>query len=191
MAFAIGLAACGGLMSSVSAGDAGIGAGPIDAGDDALAGDAGARSTGDAACPDGESGDGAGEASIVDAGTCSAQGALAISGDYTAADGTRHWLRKSATASTYTVVPPGMPVPSALPRLFRIESVCSSQWMLLESTDGAYGRLDWATVGSSLSICVRTVSDASAAVALTSPDPGAPATGCAGSAWTALTKVTP
>jgi hypothetical protein len=175
MAFALALAACEGSSGGASAGDAGIGAGPADTGVDALAVDAGACSTGDAA--------------VVET-SCSTQGSIAIAGDYRAADGTGRWLRQSATASTYTVVPAGAPVPSALPQLFRVESICS-QWLLIQGTDGAYGRLDWATQSGSLGICVRMVANAGAAMALTPSDPGAAATGCAGAAWTSLTKVTP
>jgi hypothetical protein len=178
MALTFALSACGGQTMDASAGDAGAGAGPIDTGIDALGIDAF------------DSGNAATEASSDDAGSCSTQGSIAIAGDYTAPDGTGYWLRQSATASTCTVVPGGAPVPSALPRLFRIRSFCS-QWLLIESTDGAYGRLDWATVGSSLGICVRMVSSAGAATALGPADPGVPATGCAGSAWTFVTKVTP
>jgi hypothetical protein len=178
MALTFALSACGGQTMGASAGDAGAGAGPTDTGIDAPAADAF------------DSGDAATEAPVADAGSCSTEGPIAIAGDYTASDGTGYWLRQSATASTYTVVPAGTPVPSALPQLFRIQSFCP-QWLLIESTDGAYGRLDWATLGSALGICVRGVPGASAAVALTPADPGAPATGCAGVAWTSLTRVTP
>jgi hypothetical protein len=190
---AFALVACGGSTPGEAGGDAGIGSHRTDAGGVVL--DAGGCSTGGAAC---SSGAGLADASALDAasdastaGSCSATGPIAIAGDYTSSDGTGYWLRKSSTAATYTVVPPGAQAPSTLPQLFRIESVCS-QWLLVASTDGATtDRLDWATVGGSLGICVRTVADASAAKALPAPDPDNPTSGCAGSAWTPLTQVTP
>jgi hypothetical protein len=190
-ALALGLSACGGPSAGASAPDAGIVPGPVDAGVGEIVVDAGVCSTRDAACPGDAMVDAAVEASIVvDVGSCVAGGPIAVAGDYTAADGTGYWLRKSFTASTYTVVPAGAPAPSVVPQVFRIESVCSRS-LLLENTDGASGRLDWATMGGSLGICVRMAPDAGAATALPPPDPGAPSTGCAGAAWTVLTKVTP
>ncbi|APR82669.1 Hypothetical protein A7982_08018 [Minicystis rosea] len=126
----------------------------------------------------------------TDGGACQSGGPLAIAGDYVAPDGTRHWLRRSMTATTYTVVPAGAPDPAAPPRLSRVQSVCD-QWLLLAGTDGAIARLDWALDGASLSICVRAAANADAAAALPAASAGDPLKGCAGAAWTSLSKVAP
>jgi hypothetical protein len=192
-ALAVALSACGGQgtvgsMGDASTGDASVArdAGAVDA---SVVDATGEASVGDAAV-EASVGNAAVEASVADAGSCSTHGLIAVAGDYTGPDGTGYWLRKSATAATFTVVPAGAPVPSALPQLFRVEDVCP-RWLLLESTDGRFGRVDWATVGGGLGICVRASASARAVTALALPDPGNAATGCAGSAWIALTPVTP
>ena len=180
LGLALGLTACGGRVAGARPHDGGVDAGPIDAGWDA----AGLAPIVDAG------GDAAIEASIADAGACSANGPIAIAGDYTAGDGTEHWLRTSATAATYTVVPADAQVPSIVPELFRIERVCP-RWLVLESTDGTFARLDWTTAGGALGICVRAATGADAAMGLAPPDPSDAAAGCGGTPWTGLTKAAP
>jgi hypothetical protein len=192
VALAIASSACGGTTTGAAAGDAGVYPPPIDAAPDGSVADAGSCASGGSSCVSGE------DAAVVDAaidaafdaGSCSPQGPLVVAGDYTASDGTQRWLRKSVTAETYTVVAAGAPTPSVLPQLFRVTNVCS-RWLVLESTAGAFGRLDWATMSGALGICVRTATDSAAAMALPGPDPTDAATGCAGAAWTTLTRVTP
>ncbi|HEX4446290.1 MAG TPA: hypothetical protein VH044_06130 [Polyangiaceae bacterium] len=194
LALAIGLSACGGSNGAGLVPDGGVQLPPADASlDVTITSEASTCASGDPSCADADAEADAGpdamEASAVDAG-CAARGPIAMAGDYTGPDGSGYWLRQTATATTFTEVPAGAPVPSTLPRLFRITSVCAA-WLVLESTDGAFGRLDWGTVNGGLGICVRGSTSADAANALALPDPGNQAMGCDGSPWTALTKVTP
>jgi hypothetical protein len=196
LAFAIAVSACGASNTGGLAPDGGVALPPADAGlDVTIAPEASPCASGDPSCADADvdsepdAGPDAMEASVADAG-CADHGLIAVAGDYTGPDGSGYWLRQTATATTFTEVPAGMPVPATLPRLFRITRVCSA-WMDLESTDGASGRLDWATVNGGLGVCVRAAASADAANTLTLPDPSDPAMGCAGSAWVSLTKVTP
>lgn len=175
---ALGLGACGGATVPSDAGvtDAAL---PDDDGGapDAALADLGAL---DATLPD------LADMDVADAApSCSADGALAIAGDYVAGDGTRHWLRKSATAATYAVVPGGAPDPAAPPRLYRIVEVCPG-WLLLAEVGGGTARLDWAQGGDGLHLCVRPAASADEAAALAAPDADDTTTGCAGSAWTVL-----
>jgi hypothetical protein len=144
--------------------------------------DSGAGATPDAeasATPDADAGD-----------PCSPDGSIAVAGDYVASDGTQYWLRKSVTAATYTVVPAGPPKQSALPRLFRVQRVCPG-WLALAGTGGVFSRLDWATAGSTLLLCVRHTTSVDTAATLAAPSLGDLASGCDGSAWLSLAKVTP
>jgi hypothetical protein len=86
---------------------------------------------------------------------CTPGGALPIAGDYVAPNGTEHWLRRSATATTYTVVP-STGAPPAL-QLFRVTSVCTHH-LALAGTSGVSARLDWTRTDTSLRICVRPTS---------------------------------
>ena len=130
----------------------------------------------------------------VDAGVvCTPDGAIPIAGDYTAPDGSERWLRKTATATTYAVVPGGAPDASNLPALYRVASVCSGTGagtLALASLDGTAARLDW-TNTSGVSVCFRVAASTTAALALAPPEATNAATGCAGAAWLALTKETP
>ncbi len=122
-------------------------------------------------------------------GACAPGGALPIGGDYKAPEGTEHWLRRTATAATYSVVPAGPPVLSNPARLFRIEHVCG-QALLLLAPDGTASRLDWSTAAGSFRICVRPASSIVAAAGMVIPDPDV-AAGCASGPWTTLAKETP
>jgi hypothetical protein len=125
-----------------------------------------------------------------DADVCPSGAVLSIAGDYVASDKTEYWLRKTATATTYTVVPAGAPTPSALPQLYRVSSICP-HWLSLSNTDGTFARLDWTESESSLRICVRSVPDLNEARKLPNPDAADTATGCAGAPWTELVRSTP
>jgi hypothetical protein len=146
----------------------------------------------DSRWPDGGSdtgADAAAEAGVV----CTTDAAIAIAGDYTAPDGSERWLRKTATATTYSVVPRGTADASNLPALYRVASVCSGTTagtLALASLDGTAARLDW-TNASSVSVCFRAAANTTAALALPPPDATNAATGCAGAAWQSLTKETP
>jgi hypothetical protein len=129
------------------------------------------------------------DAAPPDANVCSSDGALTIAGDYVAADKTQYWFRKSATATTYTVVP-GAGAPSPLPQLFRVTSVCPRR-LSLAGTDGSVARLDWVNAADSLRVCVRSSKDSADLEALPLPDMASDATGCAGGPWIALARTTP
>jgi hypothetical protein len=124
-----------------------------------------------------------------DAGRCSSTGALTIAGDYVAPDGTEYWLRKTVTATTYTVVPARATAPAPLPKLYRITMLCQA-WLALAGTDGSVARLDWSGSPSSLRICVRTAAAKDVAT-LPDPDGSNDAAGCDGAAWTRLTRSMP
>jgi hypothetical protein len=120
-------------------------------------------------------------------GACTSGGALPSAGDYTAPDGAEHWLRKTATAATYTIVPAGAPDPATPPKVFRVSLVCGS-WLLLEVRSNDVRRLDLATVGGGLRVCLRSAANATAAAALATPDSAAATTGCGAGPWTTLTR---
>ena len=132
----------------------------------------------------------------IDAGTaCTPNGPIAAAGNYAAADGTQYWLRKTATAATFTVVPPAIDAsdasaPVSLPSLSRIKLVCA-QWLGLAGTDGSFSRLDWATTSGGLQVCVRSTASLDAAAGLAAPDPSSASAGCHGSPWIALAPVSP
>ena len=124
---------------------------------------------------------------------CTPDGAIAILGDYTAPDGSERWLRKTATATTYAVVPGGGPDASSLPALYRVAIVCSGTiagTLSLAGLDGTAARLDW-TSANGVTVCFRAAADTTAALALPPPDATNTTTGCSGAAWLALTKETP
>lgn len=173
----------GGVFSHDGGGDASA------SGEDGAVEDA--RASSDAALRD-ASVDGAptADASPPDAGNCSNTGTLAIAGDYVAAGGTEHWLRQTATATTYAVVPGGVPTPTSLPKLFRVRLFCD-HWLSLEGTGGDAVRLDWTTLSGALSICVRSVTIANAATSLSTPDANDAGAGCNGAPWLALTREAP
>jgi hypothetical protein len=140
--------------------------------------------------------DGGSEAAVDAGGPCPADGAISILGDYTAPDGSERWLRKTATATTFSVVPGGAPDASSLPSLYRVASVCSGTapgaagTLALAGLDGSAARLDW-TNASGVSVCFRAAVATTAALALPPPDGANTTTGCGGAAWLALTKETP
>jgi hypothetical protein len=124
--------------------------------------------------------------------TCTPDGALAIAGDYSAPDGSERWLRKTATAATYAVVP-GADA-SSVPLLYRVKSVCTggtnAGTLALAGLDGTAGRLDW-TNANGVRVCFQPAADTTAALALPPPDATNASTGCAGAAWLPLTKEMP
>jgi hypothetical protein len=121
---------------------------------------------------------------------CSSDGGLAVTGDYVAADGTHYWLRQSATATTFTVVPGGTPSNTAPPHLARIREMCP-QWLGAAGTDGTFARVDWASVDGGLLLCQRGAASLGAAAALSGADPNDVDAGCGGNAWISVTRVSP
>jgi hypothetical protein len=126
---------------------------------------------------------------------CSASGPIAIAGNYAAADGTQYWVRKTATAATFTVVPPATDAgdasaPISLPRLSRIKRVCP-QWLGLAATDGSFARLDWESTSGGLQVCIRSTASLDTATGLAATDPSNGSTGCNGNPWIALAPVSP
>jgi hypothetical protein len=126
------------------------------------------------------------DATAADANACVAGGALAIAGDYVATDRTEYWLRKTATATTYTLVPP----PPALPSLFRVTTVCT-RYLALAGTDGTFARLDWVQGDTTLRVCVRPATSGAGVGQLSAPDGANAATGCGGAPWLVLTRAAP
>jgi hypothetical protein len=121
---------------------------------------------------------------------CSTDGGLAAAGNYVASDGTQYWLRKSATAATFTFVPGGTPANTSPPHLARIREVCS-QWLGIAGTDGTFARVDWASVTGGLLLCPRSVTSLDAAATLPGANPNDADAGCGGNPWISLTPVSP
>jgi hypothetical protein len=184
MAFAVG--ACNGATSTPPPPDA---APPSDTG--AIEPLEGSRPPGpdasnDDASPDAGASTDAGEAGSL----CSTDGGLAAAGNYVASDGTQYWLRKSATAATFTVVPGGTPANTSPPQLARIREVCS-QWLGVAGTDGTFARVDWASVTGGLLLCQRGVASLDAAAVLPDANPSDAHAGCGGNPWISLTPESP
>lgn len=189
-------AACNGSGASgaPAGGDASA---PDTASDDASSDDASSDDASDAnAATEADAAADAGDASSG----CSSDGAIVAAGDYVAAGGTQYWLRRSATAATFTIVPGGTPSASSPPSLARIQRVCPS-WLGVAGTDestrgdaspvSTFARLDWATVTGGLLLCQRAASSLDAAASLAAANPQDTAAGCGGAAWLSLTPVSP
>jgi hypothetical protein len=140
---------------------------------------------------DGGSSDGAPTDAGIDAPSpraCTGSGTVPL-GDYLAADGAQHWLRKTASATTYTRIPGGQPTPSKTPVLWQITQTCSDQKAFIATNEGGtFARVDWkATLdGIDLCIAIEGAADAAAAIAAPSSNASATATGCNGAPWTLL-----
>lgn len=134
-----------------------------------------------------------GDADSKDATTplsCTGSSALDVLGHYVASDGAQHWLRKTATATTYTRVPAGQADNAKPPTLWKITQICSDQKAFIAtSPTGKFARVDWAGTASALELCVPIEEAASVAdvLAIGATTAGSP-TGCQGKAWTTLTS---
>jgi hypothetical protein len=174
---ALVFAACGGDTQSSN---------PVDGGTNALE---------DASAPTKDAG--GKDSTIEDAGgkdatpplSCTGNAALDILGNYLAGDGAQHWIRKTATATTYTRVPAGKADNATPPTLWKITQVCSDQKAFIAtSPTGKFARVDWTGTASALQLCVPIEEAASVAdvLAIGATSAGSP-TGCQGKAWTTLT----
>ncbi|WP_146651793.1 hypothetical protein [Labilithrix luteola] len=179
---ALVFAACGGDTQSLN---------PLDGGTNALEDasaptkDAGGK---DSAVEDAGGKDAGGDAAVVPL-SCTGNSALDIVGNYVAGDGAQHWIRKTATATTYTRVPAGKADNAKPPTLWKISQVCSDQKAFIAtSPTGKFARIDWTGTASALQLCVPIEEAASVAdvLAIGATTPGSP-TGCQGKAWTTLT----
>ncbi|AKV00506.1 hypothetical protein AKJ09_07169 [Labilithrix luteola] len=139
----------------------------------------------DAGASDAGASDGEAEAPM----TCTGSGELAITGKYVEADGTQHWLTKTATATTYVRVPSGAADNTRPPTLWKITRVCSNEKaFLVASPTGTFARVEWMQDTKGLSLCVAATEMADENAALSAPK-SAPitATGCKGAAWALVT----
>lgn len=162
--------------------------------------DAGSMTGEDASVPEKDAGveDSGADSSPTDSGsdattpmTCTGSDALSIAGNYVAADGSQHWLRKTASATTYAQLPakgPGAGSPPP-PVLWKITQVCSTEKAFIAAGEtGKFARVDWVEDGTGLQLCVaiEDAVDAAAALAASKSTAGS-ATGCKGGPWTTLT----
>lgn len=139
-----------------------------------------------------DSGSDGGDASVPSA--CTGGMVLPVTGDYVDASGTEHWLRRTASATTYTRVHGGTPVPAKPPALWRVVETCPDQKTFVAVSENAtYARVDWTTdglgQGSRLYLCIAAGEMANAAAAFAAPKSNANAlgAGCKGGPWTLLT----
>ncbi len=152
-----------------------------------------ARSTDDAGSDDADVVADASSDARVDAVTtlaCTGGAPLAITGTYVEANGTQHWLKRTATSVTYSRLAGGTPNNAAPPSLWSIVQVCSDQKVFVaKSETGTFSRVDWVVDSTGLSICVAVdgAENALAALSAPVPTPGS-VTGCKGAAWIALAK---
>ncbi len=117
-------------------------------------------------------------------------GGLGPAGDYVASDGTQYWLRQSATAATFTVLPGGTPANASPPHLARIGEI-GSEWLGVAGTDGTFARVDWASVDGGLLLCRRAVTSLDAAAALPGANANDADAGCGGNPWISVAPVSP
>lgn len=120
---------------------------------------------------------------------CTGGTVLPVTGDYVDDSGMEHWLRKTASATTYTRVPGGAPVPAKPPTLWRIVETCPDQRSFVAVSENAtFARVDWTTDGAGLHVCIAAeeMPDARAASAAPTSAANALGTGCKGGPWTLL-----
>ncbi|MDF2698212.1 MAG: hypothetical protein K0S65_6595, partial [Labilithrix sp.] len=87
--------------------------------------------------------------------TCTGDGALSIVGNYVAADGSQHWVRKTASATTYARVPSGKADNAKPPTIWKITQVCSTEKAFIATSEtGKVARVDWAQGATGLQLCV-------------------------------------
>jgi hypothetical protein len=118
-----------------------------------------------------------------------------IAGKYSDASGEEHWLRVTAKAQLYAVVPSGPAIPDALPVLLQIVEACADQRRFVATTrDEQHLRADWLKTADGLALCTTAAgSDAvETLLANAPPDASDLVSGCYGEAWVLLTSaVTP
>jgi hypothetical protein len=127
---------------------------------------------------------------VTAASMCTGGAPLPIFGNYVAGDGALHWLRRSASAETYSRVPAGAPSNATPPTLWLITQVCSDQNVFVAMSEtSTYARVDWARSSSEVQLCIAVEGATNAAAALAAPAsvPDS-ATGCNGGAWTVLSR---
>ena len=130
-----------------------------------------------------------GDASVPPQG-CTGGTVLPVTGDYVDESGTEHWLRKTASATTYTRVPGGAPVPTKPPTLWRVVETCPDQKTFVAVSENAtYARVDWTTNAAGLHLCIAAgeMPDVAAAFAAPKSNVDALGAGCKGGPWTLLT----
>jgi len=156
--------------------------------------DAGRERPEDAGSPaDSGSDDDGGDASVP-AQACTGGTVLPVTGDYVDGSGTEHWLRKTASATTYTRVPGGAPGPAKPPTPWRAVGTCPDQKTFAAPPQNAtHARALWTTDalqdGSRLHLCVAAEEMADVAAAFAAPKSNANAlgAGCKGGPWMTLT----
>ena len=129
------------------------------------------------------------DAPVIEPGTCSGAVPPALFADRVASDGTEHWLRQTATATTYVTLP-HVRSRASLPAIHDVREACGDQRVLIAETAAAtFTRIDFlvGTAGA-LHLCTRTdFTSSEAARAATPADETALNTnGCDGHAWAAL-----
>jgi hypothetical protein len=97
----------------------------------------------------GEDDDGSRSGPVDDAGpesgiaNCSDSHDLKLQGDFITSSGQQHWFRSNPRSVTYTIVPAGEASSVALPELFQIIEVCDQRFLVAETGQGDYFRLDF------------------------------------------------
>ena len=137
-----------------------------------------------------DSGNDGGDASVP-AQACTGGTVLPVTGDYVDESGAEHWLRKTASATTYTRVPGGAPVPAKPPTLWRVVETCPDQKTFVAVSEIAtYARVDWTTDGAGVHLCIAAGEMVDVAAAFAAPKSNADAlgAGCKGGPWTLLTS---
>ncbi len=123
---------------------------------------------------------------------CTGGSVLPVTGEYVDGSGTEHWLRKTASATTYTRVPGGVPVPAKPPTLWRVVETCPDQKSFIAVSEHAtYARVDWTTDAAGLHLCIAAEEMPHAKAAFAAPKSNANAlgAGCKGGPWMLLTNV--
>ena len=179
---ASGGAATGGRASGGDAaqgGEAATGGAVATGGDTAQGGEGGAHTGGDTG-------------SGGSPGSCSGASALSFVGDFTSNDGRKHWLRTTATATTYAVIPGGVATTLALPELEILAENCENfGFFVTERADSKFSRFDFEKEGSNLWLCGHGEAFTSKQAAVDAPaaDPSSLIQGCESGPWLGLTKV--
>lgn len=151
-----------------------------------------AATGGDAQGGEGGAGTGGDTASGGSSGSCVGDAALSFVGDFTSADGRKHWLRSTATATTYAIVPGGAATPLALPELEILVENCEDfGFFVTQRADSKFSRFDFEKEGSNLWLCAHDDAYASKQAAIDAPaaDASSLIQGCEEGPWLGLTKV--
>ncbi len=187
LAFALAVAGCDGKTSDTHRG------GGDDAGGSAPSGDhdPGRERPEDAGSKADSGGNDDGGDASVPAHVCTGGTVLPVTGDYVDGSGTEHWLRKTASATTYTRVPGGAPLPEKPPTLWRVVETCPDQKTFVAVSENAtFARVDWANDAAGLHLCIAAEEMPDPAAAFAAPKSSATAlgAGCKGGPWMLLTN---